>query len=88
MVCACRKLLRDLSGVKPRIAYSLTPARVTSSACLRVRGVSLYDESRAKISARLQRTVYRPLKQVPELSHLFKLPSCLCSPFLSFIFTI
>ena len=44
MVCACRKLLRDLSGVKPPIlysvgpigAYSLAPARVTSSVCLRV----------------------------------------------------
>ena len=23
MVCACRKLLRDLSGVKPPILYSL-----------------------------------------------------------------
>ena len=59
MVCACRKLLRDLSRVKPPIlysvigAYSLAPARVTSNACLRVQGLRLavcvrcpsYDES-------------------------------------------
>ena len=45
MVCACRKLLRDLSGVKPPILYSvyysLAPARVTSSVCLRVQGPRL-----------------------------------------------
>ena len=64
MVCACRKLLRDLSGVKPRTyliqrigAYSLPPARVTRSVCLRVRSLSLYDETLTAISARLQRTV-------------------------------
>ena len=58
MVCACRKLLRDLSGVKHRIsAFSLAPARSTSSVCIRVLGLSLYDDTRTTISARLQRTV-------------------------------
>ena len=46
MVCACRKLLRDLSVVKPPILYSvgadsLVPARVTSSVCLCVQGSRL-----------------------------------------------
>ena len=39
MVCACRKLLRDLSGVKPPILYSVYP--VTSSVYLRVQGPRL-----------------------------------------------
>ena len=63
---ACRKLLRDLSGEKTsyriqRIgAYSLAPARVTSSVCPCVQGSRLavfYDDPRMTNSARLQRTV-------------------------------
>ena len=63
MVCACRKLLRDLSGVKTSYliqhigAYWLAPARVMRSVCLRVRGLSLFDETRTTISARLQRAM-------------------------------
>ena len=60
MVCECRKLMRDLSGVKSYTAYrglTLAPSRVTRSVCLRGRGLSLYDETLTAISARLQRTV-------------------------------
>ena len=52
MGCACRKLLRDLSecDLKQCIrAYSLAPVRVTRSMCLRVRGLSLYDDTRTTI---------------------------------------
>ena len=40
MVCACRKLLRNLSE-QCTGAYSLAPARVISSVCLRVQGSRL-----------------------------------------------
>ena len=44
MVCACRKLLRDLSEydlIQCIRAYSLAPVRVTGSVCLRVQGPRL-----------------------------------------------
>ena len=61
----CRKLLRDLSGVKPPIlysdrAYSLAPARLTLAcvyACKAHGSLSLHDDPRMTNSARLQRTV-------------------------------
>ena len=67
MGCACMKLLRDLSeyALIPCIrAYSFAPVRVTSSVCLRVRGLSLYVDTRTTISARLKCTVLRPLNKV------------------------
>ena len=60
MGCACRKLLQDVSEydlIQCIREYSLAPVRVTRSVCLHVQGLSLYDDTRSTISARLQRTV-------------------------------
>ena len=52
MGCACRNLLRDLSEYDIILcikSYSLAPVRVTRSVYLRVRGLSLYDDTRTTI---------------------------------------
>ena len=66
MVFACRKSLRDLSGVKPPILYSVygpihwhQPESQVACVyeCKAHGSLSLYDDPRMTNSARLQRTV-------------------------------